>query len=556
MKIMSDGFQKQGRWAGIAGLLMILMTAGSCARQTFQDLQPPETVPSVVKAQIPAPHSTDARLHTPIQVVFTKGMDAATVTSKTFYIQDAAGNSVPGTVTYSSRAAQIFPTDGLSFQATYTATMTTDVADPAGKHLPAPVVWSFTTEKPPLIFDVNVRVTDYAPAAFSAGSFSAGECSLVQSGGTIDAVWYDYRSGSAHIYFAKSTDGGATFGPVVKVDDDISPKDHLYPCMTADAQGNLYVAWHDRRNGDSSGFDIYFAKSTDGGATFGPNVQINDDVTSTDQTTASIAVGTDGTIYVAWRDYRNQILDAQGHPTNADIYVSTSTNGGLAFSPNVKANDDTGTADQNHPTIAVDSGGKIYLAWTDQRNRNTTNPADIYFATGTGTGAGLMFNTNILINDDTVSANQHDPSLRIGPNGEVLIMWVDHRNGGVGNIYFSESTDGGVTFSPNIEVSEPNTGGQDVPSLAVNASGLIVVTWQNSTPQPDGSVLINILATTSTDGGASFHSSVIVNDDTNGAKQRQSNVAIDDSGQVYVIWTDERNGIDSGNFDIYFAKGQ
>lgn len=569
MKIMSGGFQKQRRWAGLAGLLVILMTAGSCARQTFQDLQSPEAVRSLIKAQIPAPDATGVTLNAAIQVVFAKGMDPTTINNLSFYVEDAAGNKVVGMATYvnGARTAQFTATTGFSYLTTYTATMTTAVTDPQGNPLTAPIVWSFTTEKIPLTIGANIRISDYAPASFPAGSYSSGQCSLAQSGGTIYGVWYDNRTASAHIYFAKSTDGGLTFGANVKVDDDTTPTNHEYPCMTLDAHGNIYVVWDDQRGGTATGYDVYVAKSTDGGATFGPSVKVNHDGTPYDQNTASIAVGADGTIYVAWKDFRTPILDSKGKPTNADIFASTSTDGGQTFSSEVKVNDNKVTAEQSHPTIGVDSAGKVYVAWTDQRNLNVNGTnGDIFFSVGTFDGSVLNFNfitnPNLMINDDTVFANQHDPSLRIGPADEILIAWADHRNGGNSNIYFSKSIDGGVTFIPNLSVSPVFTGGQDVPSLAVNASGKIVVSWQNSIPTGVGKqALLDILAATSTDEGASFHTSVLVNDDTNSAGQRQVNVAIDDNGQVYLLWSDNRNwdGITNTQnppFDIYFAIGQ
>ncbi|MBI3810685.1 MAG: Ig-like domain-containing protein [Nitrospirae bacterium] len=559
---MSIGFQIRVWWAGITGLLAILMIAGGCARQTFQDLQSPATVRSLIKTQIPAPDATGVTLNSAIQVVFEKGMDPTTINNLSFYVEDGGGNKVAGNATYvtGSRTAQFTATTGFSYLTAYTATMTTAVKDPQGNPLTAPVVWSFTTEKIPLTIGANIRISDYTLASVPAGSYSSGQCSLAWSGGTLYAVWYDNRMDitSAHIYFTKSTDGGLTFGPNVKVDDDTTTTNHEYPCITLDSQGNVYVVWDDQRGGTDTGYDVYVAKSTDGGAIFGPSVKVNHDGTPYDQNTASIAVGADGTIYVAWKDYRTPILDSKGQPTNADIFASTSTDGGQTFSAEVKVNDNTVTALQSHPSIGVDSVGKIYLVWTDQRNLavNGTN-GDIYFSVGTFNGSIWSFGKNILINDDTVYANQHDPSLRIGPADEILIAWADHRNGGNSDIYFSKSTDGGATFSANLGVDLVFTGGQDVPSLAVNASGKIIVTWQNSIPTGVGKqALLDIKAATSTDEGASFHTGVLVNDDTNSAAQRQANVAIDDSGQVYMFWADDRNGVGSGNFDIYFAIGQ
>jgi len=545
----------------VSAMITLGLIGGGCARQTFQDLQPPEADRSLISALIPDRDATEVTLKTTVQILFAKGMDPTTINNTSFFIQDASGNPVTGIASYlnGTRTAQFVSTGGFSYLTTYTATLTTAVTDSQGNALTAPIAWNFTTENVPITFDPNIRVSDDTPATVPAASFSSGQCSLLQSGGVLYAVWYDNRinPSASHIYFSKSTDGGATFGPNVKVDDDLTPTNHEYPCLALDPQGNIDVVWDDYRDGTNSGYDVYFSKSTNGGASFGPNVKINHDGTKYDQTTSSIAVGSDGTIYVTWRDYRNQVPDSHGQPTNADIFISASTDGGLSFLSEVRVDDDTGKADQNHPSIGVDAAGTVAVAWTDQRNLavNGTN-GDIYFATGSLSGSTLVFSPNIMINDDTVFANQHDPSLRIGPAGEILIVWADHRNGGNSNIYFSKSVDGGVTFSPNLAVSPVFVGGQDVPSLAVNASGKIVVTWQDSQLTVTGTNL-EILAATSTNDGDSFHTPVLVNDDTNSAAQRQSNVAMDDNGRVYVLWSDNRGGAGSNiNFDIYFSGGQ
>ena len=79
------------------------------------------------------------------------------------------------------------------------------------------------------------------------------------------------------------------FGPNIRVDDTgSSPSYQWSPSIAVNTDGNIYVAWADKRNGN---LDIYFAKSTDDGAYFGTNVRVDDSGLSTkDQSNPSIVL--------------------------------------------------------------------------------------------------------------------------------------------------------------------------------------------------------------------------------------------------------------------------
>ncbi|MBI5020150.1 MAG: exo-alpha-sialidase [Ignavibacteriales bacterium] len=89
--------------------------------------------------------------------------------------------------------------------------------------------------------------------------------------GTIYIQWSDQRNGigNTDIFIIKSTDQGATWSAVKRVNDDSTIREQFFSWMTIDqTTGYLYVVFYDRRARIGNYTDVYVAKSTDGGETF------------------------------------------------------------------------------------------------------------------------------------------------------------------------------------------------------------------------------------------------------------------------------------------------
>ncbi|MBI3950337.1 MAG: exo-alpha-sialidase [Acidobacteria bacterium] len=97
--------------------------------------------------------------------------------------------------------------------------------------------------------------------------------------GTLYLVWADGRNADADIMFSHSTDGGQTWSSPVRINDDPmgNGKDQFFPWISVDStNGNIVVMFYDRRNNSENLIvDVYTTRSTDGGATFEPNFQVN-----------------------------------------------------------------------------------------------------------------------------------------------------------------------------------------------------------------------------------------------------------------------------------------
>jgi len=94
--------------------------------------------------------------------------------------------------------------------------------------------------------------------------------------GTVYALWTAgaVDRGPARAYFARSTDGGATFGPRTEVSSAPQGADHAFPAIVARGRGDVRISWMDAREAAGAGaaavpaWNVYYRTSTDGGVTW------------------------------------------------------------------------------------------------------------------------------------------------------------------------------------------------------------------------------------------------------------------------------------------------
>jgi predicted RNA-binding protein with TRAM domain len=103
----------------------------------------PAVAPTVTSTD-PANNATNVPLNKVIKATFSEAMDPATITGSTFTLKQGNTN-VTGTVTYSGTTASFTPTNSLSGNLVYTATITTGAKNTAGTALANDYVWTFTT---------------------------------------------------------------------------------------------------------------------------------------------------------------------------------------------------------------------------------------------------------------------------------------------------------------------------------------------------------------------------------------------------------------------------
>jgi hypothetical protein len=111
--------------------------------------------PTIVSVS-PLADSTGALLNSAITVEFSEAMNPDTITTSTFTLFSGA-TQITGTVSYSGVTAAFTPSENLSSNTSYTATISGTVTDEGNNDMGSPYSWSFTTMTPSVSFGTDVQ---------------------------------------------------------------------------------------------------------------------------------------------------------------------------------------------------------------------------------------------------------------------------------------------------------------------------------------------------------------------------------------------------------------
>ncbi|MFN2389999.1 MAG: sialidase family protein [Actinomycetota bacterium] len=361
------------------------------------------------------------------------------------------------------------------------------------------------------------------------------------SGGTLYYVYYVRQSGGNlgdAVGIISSDDGSKTFSTPRLVDQTDGPQAWARdlceqdPCdyqagIAVDRRSDrIYVTWTRGCYVCGPG-GIFVAASGDGGVTFDPPVHLSSPLPTRDSALlSSVTVGRDGAVHVAWLDWSNYYTAAFSVPLV--LNVSTSTDGGETFSsstvgeiqptcPQLYCNYLWWFPSDSLTQVAADRKGRVYVATWHKlgplQDRVAPRPGDnyrIFFSSSPDGGTTWTPLEPVGVPEGAEDHDQHRPQLTIGAGGRIDLVYYDISPDSQQHVYRIHSTDGGITFSTPVRIT-------NVPHDArIGPPGF----------------------------------------DSDRAAALGSNLASASSGKrLFAVWTDSRRGTpDDGHQDLYFAK--
>jgi hypothetical protein len=132
--------------------LLLLVFSFGCKKEAA-DTSVPGICPVVVSSD-PANGAINVPTIKNLSATFNEAMDAATINASTFTLRQGT-TPIAGTVSYTGLAATFSPTNPLTANTVYTATISSGAKDPAGTAMVADYVWTFNTGAVPTVVSTD-----------------------------------------------------------------------------------------------------------------------------------------------------------------------------------------------------------------------------------------------------------------------------------------------------------------------------------------------------------------------------------------------------------------
>lgn len=308
-------------------------------------------------------------------------------------------------------------------------------------------------------------------------------------------------------------------------------------------RGNtFYAAWTEQFGTTEFTQDIYFARSTDDGATWSLPVRVDlgDAPNQTDSDLPKIATSSSGVVLVVWEEVRDAFSQQS---TNDDVFYNRSTDGGLTWQP-ISLPLNTGTAGA-HVTSDVDrvwlsaSGDTFHVTWEEDSLTALGGSEEMWYTRSTD--AGATWSTPVALSMNAGNNDVDEP--KVEADGSLaVIVYVDSAD----DVIAHRSTDGGATWSTGVQIESNLGGNADEPILEVRGN-TVVVSWTEQDPGTPGGEGVHVAV--SNDGGVTWRAEETLSlrqVNTVSADADFSKIAIQSASSIFICYSEDSVHVSGG----------
>jgi len=340
---------------------------------------------------------------------------------------------------------------------------------------------------------------------------------IVAQGDTIHVV-YTNTYGGDKISYARSIDGGNTWGEHVVLSDAVDTDDAFFPRIMINGN-NIISLWMNVFSEGVIYTNIGYSISHNGGTSWGePNYVFNPNIEHIYHLAATSSGQTINIIYSdysvedpifrnvrstnfgqSWSDPETLFIAAEtgqidmvahgynfhcvwyGNFNDGDIwetYYSRSLNSGFDWSENIALVDvdDYGSI---WPSLSINESGDIIFCWTDFKYSPNWWTADVFMKCSYDNGETWTGEERITFNDMTTLSDV------FWRGDSIYVVWEDERFGNQ-TIYFIKSLDGGINWSEEYRIESESSESRN-PAVAAS-NGKAYVIWADDRDNPDTTV--------------------------------------------------------------------
>lgn len=247
---------------------------------------------------------------------------------------------------------------------------------------------------------------------------------------------------------------GLTWSPSLRL--CWNPGDSRSPVVAVGTDDSIHVVW---RDGTPGNLELYYRRSTDGGSSWSALKRLTWNSGISIQPTMAIDSG--NVIHIVWSD------DSAG---NHELFHKKSTDGGNSWSSSKRL---TWTPESTaQAQIEIDSSDTIHIICLD----TPSVESEIYYKKSTDGGASWTSLKRLTWTGDFSSL----PAFAIAPDDSLHVVWREDKSSNW-EIYYKKSTNGGTTWSGSKRLTWTPTS-TNVPDIAVDLNNNIVAVWKDNAP--------------------------------------------------------------------------
>ncbi|HEY0321039.1 MAG TPA: sialidase family protein [Pyrinomonadaceae bacterium] len=327
-----------------------------------------------------------------------------------------------------------------------------------------------------------------APLKLSTSNADAAEPAMAAAGdGSVYVVWVEHaQKMQADVMLTRLDQNGSAVSEPVRVNPragEASAWRGDPPTIATASDGTIYVGWTGRPSAEGHATDILLSASRDRGRTFEPPVKVNDDKGAVVHGMHSLAVDEKGRIFLAWLDERNVKMEMPGEKgkmdehkmeANREVFVASSTDGGRTFSQNLLVAREACPCCKTAITVGGD--GRLYVAWRQVLPGNYR-----HIAVSSSTDGGQTFSEPVIASDDKwmiAGCPVSGPALVTASDNWLRVLWYSAGEAGSPGLYWSESRDGGKTFTSRKGLVEGTAFG--TPRLIMGPGNTLTAVWESN----------------------------------------------------------------------------
>lgn len=273
-----------------------------------------------------------------------------------------------------------------------------------------------------------------------------------------------------------SRDGGNTWVESIRVDHGSSGDVSASPAVAVNADGVVFVTWHDMRVAGNY-YHVFSAKSTDGGLTWLGDYQISQSFLI--NAFPVVTAHQNGDAYVVWQEYNDNMTTS--------IMIARSGDG-VNWNISTIATGGNYSTSRRIPDVVVDDSGSILATWMFC---DSSGNDFVQFSRSDDLGKTWISPKQISHGSPIDVVSMFTPRIA-SAHGTIYISWSDDRNGDH-DIWLAQSVDGGSHWGngnihpSDVRVDDTDNNGigtddetnQARPDIVVSGFGVAVI-WQDT----------------------------------------------------------------------------